>query len=109
MEHELSVWKFRPEKQDYLFRCSFAPGTTQVVFHLLSNRIFPNPFVNRKKKNSHYSRAYAKTNIILCCAQFFLGACLHERKINKVQRCFVYCRFTLWKSLEDPTKMIAFS
>ena len=88
-----------------IFLCSwkFSAGTTQVVFNLLSNRIFRKPFVNRKK-TSHYSRACAKTNIVPCYAQFFFffGACLHERRINKVQRC-IYCRFTLQKSLEDPT------
>ena len=42
-----SVWK----KQDYLFRCSVAPGNFLMerpcsIFHLLSNRIFRKLFVN---------------------------------------------------------------
>ena len=55
MEHEFLFGIFRPEKQDNLFRCTFrcsrkfSSGTTKkVMFHLLSNRIFRNLFVNNK-------------------------------------------------------------
>ena len=47
-------------KQDYLFRCSVAPGnlsageTQKVVFHFLSNQIFRNLFVNGKQAQSRY-------------------------------------------------------
>ena len=54
MELEFPFGKFRPEKQDYLFRCSVAPGNfpagtiQKVVFHLLSNRIFLKILVNQQ-------------------------------------------------------------
>ena len=58
MEHEFLFEIFGPEKQDYLFgRCSVAPGselsaetTKKVMFHLLSNRILRNLFVNDKQQ-----------------------------------------------------------
>ena len=55
MEHEFLFGIFRPEKQDYLFRCSVAPGNfpperpKKVMFHSLSNLIFRNLFINGKQ------------------------------------------------------------
>ena len=46
---------FRPEKQDYLFRCSVTPGNfpperpKKWVFDLLSNQIFRKLFVNGRQ------------------------------------------------------------
>ena len=51
----LTQTEFRLEKPDYLFRCFVAPGIfpgeppKKVVFHLLSNRIFPKRFANGKQ------------------------------------------------------------
>ena len=55
MEHEFPFERFRPEKTGLpfqMFRCSrkFSAGTTQdVLFHLLSNRIFWKLFENSKQ------------------------------------------------------------
>ena len=55
MEHEFPFERFRPEKTGLpfqMFRCSrkFSAGTTQdVLFHLLSNRIFWKLFENGKQ------------------------------------------------------------
>ena len=55
MEHEFPFGRFRPEKTGLpfqMFRCSrkFSAGTTQdVLFHLLSNRIFWKLFENGKQ------------------------------------------------------------
>ena len=62
MENEFPFGIFRQEKQDYHFRC-FATNswkssdrTTQnVVFHLVSKRIFPKRFVNGKQLSCSFS------------------------------------------------------
>ena len=60
MELEFPFRIFHPEKQDYLFRCSVAPGNFLLerpkkvvpVFHLLSNRNSRKIFVNGKQSIS---------------------------------------------------------
>ena len=66
MEHEFLFGTFHPEKQDYLFRCSIAPGNfllsrmaQKVMFHLLSNRIFLKRFV--KMVNNPYPTLLSNT------------------------------------------------
>ena len=66
IEHEFLFGIFCPEKTGLtfqMFRCSrkFAAGTTKkVMFHLLSNRIFRNLFVNGKQPGFWWEKLLSK-------------------------------------------------
>ena len=63
MEHEFLFGIFRPEKQDYLFKCSVAPGNSSLERPKKScsiyfpNEFFRNLFVNGKQPTLHAKSA----------------------------------------------------